>query len=209
MSSGLDGYQPPVGGAGGGSTPTPPLVTGTSGASTGTVNGSLTFAAGKFGNGCSGWTSNGNYIQLASGNFEIRTTDDFTMEAWIKTSSGTLSVAAAIGVHTQNQAWIGVNTGGNFGCAVGGSALVDSGINVHDNAWHHVAMVVSGQGLLISTYVDGVAGNTHAMIGYAMTGVGRIGDLDAGGFPFTGAVDEFAVWNYARYDAAFTPADSP
>lgn len=173
-------------------------------ANNGTVVGSPTFAAAKFGNGITS-SSDSNYISIPTGLASTISGGNFTLEAWMQAGGSGLRVGISIGA-----AWIGIDgsdlctydfTSMGFSTGGGGSSLA-SGI-------HHVALVISG-GNTLNVYIDGVlaAGpqtGTFAAPGAVTTFIGRY--QPSSGFSFqTGKIDEVVVWNTAQYTAGFAPA---
>ena len=128
----------------------------------------------------------------------------FTLEAWVKT--------AATGV------WGGeiVSNGNNYGARITPDGnvrfyihtgnfvwkdYVTTGLNLKDNAWHHVA--ISKDATSVKIYVDGTLRQTFASpeaISYTLGKnlvIGRHGDGDAN-FNFTGNIDELRIWSTVR-----------
>ncbi|MGI0012235.1 MAG: LamG-like jellyroll fold domain-containing protein [Nitrososphaera sp.] len=76
--------------------------------------------------------------------------------------------------------------------------------NIIDNIWHHVAVV--SDGFITSMWIDGnlefVVNMSFAVPGHIQFNIG-CGQQFAS--PFSGNIDELAIWNEARYQAKFMP----
>ncbi len=132
-------------------------------------------------------------------------TGDFTIEAWIKTSGGTIfsnrntdsygsfitfSAGAQLGVEICED-----GSGTDYATPAGTAS-------VSNNQWHHVAMTRSGT--TIKFYVDGVLDNTvttglanivtSELMYVGARGGGYFGIVDY----FNGSMDDLRVWNVAR-----------
>jgi hypothetical protein len=157
-----------------------------------------------------------------------------TAEAWIKTNSGT-GCAVKSGdkengfflYHSTSTARFGINATTTLAtCLVSGDNCirysVDSGVNVADGQWHHIAGVLAGVSHThaapdpasciavsgsthIEIYVDGILKN--CTVSTYITGTCTISDMigwdEAGinmttAYAFNGAVDEVRIWNEAR-----------
>ena len=135
-------------------------------------------------NGTSGKVSLGNpaSLQLSSG----------TVEAWFKTAGGT----GGREIFSKDQAWNVELVGGvlrlwdwNAG------AYRDTGINVANSAWHHVAVTFqSGVANGTKIYLDGSLVLTTTITVKNQTGTAQIGSIAAGEY-FPGTIDEVAVYN--------------
>jgi hypothetical protein len=141
----------------------------------------------------------------------------FTVEGWVKRSA-TNSTRVACG--KVNSFWIGTSSGqvavAKYGTSTGEVSLTHTA-TISDGAWHHVAFVLTSTGGTL--YVDGVsvAGSTSTTTptaagfyfepgntNYETTfGIGNFGN--AANFPWQdGSLDDWAVWNIAKYTANFT-----
>lgn len=170
-----------------------PTVTGAPTISTATL---------KYGYGSATFNGTTDYLTFdASSTFGLGT-NDFTIEAWVKTSAaGTL-------LDFRNYA----SDYGHFYLATGGYLAFDhtygaiiGTTTVTDNAWHHVAFVRYKN--ILTLYVDGV--DTGAAIANANIGSNRqarVGaKVDSTNF-FAGNIDELRVTKgVARYVGEFTP----
>ncbi|NUN70699.1 MAG: T9SS type A sorting domain-containing protein [Bacteroidetes bacterium] len=145
----------------------------------------------------------GDYV--AGPNLPNFGTGDFTIEAWIKTSGGTIfsnrntdsygsfvtfSAGAQLGVEICED-----GSGTDYATPAGTAS-------VSNNQWHHVAMTRSGT--TIKFYVDGVLDNTvttglanivtSELMYVGARGGGYFGIVDY----FNGSMDDLRVWNVAR-----------
>jgi len=130
-----------------------------------------------------------------------------TVESWVKTTyTSTLNIAGIVGKYVTSSlnGWLLYNYGGfpyalyfaNASNSVG--FPITSSVNIADNNWHHVALVVDASGGRI--FVDGVqAGPLTPWIGTPgspnTTQPINIGAYDA---YFPGTIDEVRIWNVAR-----------
>ncbi len=132
-------------------------------------------------------------------------TGDFTVEAWIKTSGGTIfsnrntdsygsfitfSAGAQLGVEICED-----GSGTDYATPAGTAS-------VSNNQWHHVAMTRSGT--TIKFYVDGVLDNTvtTGLANIVTSEVMYVGARGGGYFGvvdyFTGTIDDLRIWSVAR-----------
>src|SRR5262249_22086321 len=101
--------------------------------------------------------------------------DQFSVEAWIKTS--TLGLQSIFSRDIWNYDWgIGLFVADGSGQIsfghYGGSIVTTSGVDVHNNQWHHVVGTVTPDGLGAYTYmvyVDGVLKGAKYEQAIAMT----------------------------------------
>lgn len=84
--------------------------------------------------------------------------------------------------------------------------MATTGVNIRDNAWHHIAVVRNGSSHVL--YVDGVSRAT-ATASYTIadiTTAWSIGsDLNYPARAMVAYIDEFRITKAARYAAPFTP----
>lgn len=169
-----------------------------------TLQGTPTYnSTGKFGadlNGGNGYTT-----------VQPITAYPFTIEAWCKAvSSGNIEVVAGraacgwFGKAANNTALAHFNNQAN-------DTTLTTSVNIADGSYHHLALVVTATGATF--YVDGVSAATSA-VAPVFSAVNNYFGVRAyfsavasatATFPFTGDVDEVAVWNTAKYSANFTP----
>ena len=132
-------------------------------------------------------------------------TSDITIEFWYKTSaSGTNVVTGQI-----QRFWIGLN-GGKPCINADNGKQATSAASVSDGNWHHWASVLKYSTGVNTLYIDGlqVATTTYP---YFLNSGGYLGlgGFEDGSYPMAGEVDEFAIWQGAKYTANFTPPVSP
>ena len=143
-------------------------------------------------------------------------TNDFTVEAWIKTtdtgnlylfyngmatSTGSGLMGLAINNSTANKLNLRV-----YPTTSGIDESVTSTTSVNDGVWHHVAMVRDGNTMRL--FVDGTEEGTPNVINGSLgdaVAAQQIGTLDSLGFDYTGLIDEFRVSDTARWTSDFTP----
>lgn len=133
-------------------------------------------------------------------------TEDFTFEAWIKTSgSGYQTVIATDGVNASGHTgyWFGLTPGGTAGIQLFHNSFsfttVTGTTNVNDNTWHHIA--VSSDQSIINIIVDGVQDGTGAYTAPVYNGHTLDIGIDQEGNDLTGTVDDLRIWWRSR-DAA-------
>lgn len=156
----------------------------------------------------------GNYLYADLG--ETIGTRDFTIEAWVYTTSTTgqyavqISNVAGVGYQsitsTNTQVGFGIQSGVWRHLTTGGYPLtgyVHTGVSATINTWHHVAQVRTGgssklylNGTLISTNAD--TNNYSAR--YVAYGAGHLGYVWAGYMQ-----DLRITLDHARYTSNFTP----
>lgn len=176
----------------------------------GTVQGTPTFGAAKFGNGLTA-VANLSYILLPAGLFAFGASADWTIEAWLKDGLFDVRVAIASAT-TSNPIWIGTAGSGNFAVSLAGTGgfsglVLDSGVSAVNATWHHVAVVMTG-GTSLKIFIDGVLGNSATGVfsppnGSATGAIGEFADLN--GYEWPGDIDEVVFWNSAKYTGTFTP----
>lgn len=137
---------------------------------------------------------------------------DFTIEAWIRSSS--LSSNRIIVSHSTdgNNGWrLGVGATGDifFNHIVAGVITISvnsaTGL-ISTGTWYHLALVRSGNEWVI--YLNGVsvATITQATAFTNFTSTLKIGiNIDASTWSWAGYIDELRISNVARWPAAFTP----
>ena len=175
-------------------------LVGTQGPLNGTLYNSanpIPYATGHFGQAATftGASSQG-FAYLPPGFSPLNTTDGFTMDAWIKTT--TTGIGWIIGNGDEQGAGLAIAVRyGNFmayGPTVG---EFNSGIAIDDGNWHYVKATFSSAG--IKTFVDGVAGATTtsvpSTIAAGSTAITQyeIGATNQGRFEWPGSIDEISV----------------
>jgi hypothetical protein len=180
----------------------------------GTLFGGATFVAGGIsGNALSLDGSTTSFVNMGA-SVPGFTTGDFSLVAWIKTTSTTESLIVA-GKHeagTLNGYFLNVNGSSTYGqpnkaffynsTNPGGEAISTTSVN--DGTWHQLVGVRTAGGS-IQIYVDGVLERTVAsqpMIGNAAPFL--VGGVNFGGTPtglFTGLVDDVQIYSSALTSA--------
>ncbi|MBO9625100.1 MAG: PKD domain-containing protein [Microbacterium sp.] len=137
--------------------------------------------------------------------------DDFSTEAWIKTTTtwggqiygfGTTPT----GTSTFNDRVVYMQNSGrlSFGSYASGMKTITSPLAYNDGQWHHVVSTLSREGMVL--YVDGkaVARNTAVTTAWPFNGYWRAGYDILSGLPgqptssaFSGKIDEFAGYGSA------------
>jgi hypothetical protein len=171
-------------------------------------------------------TGNMAYVNVV--NFQPSTTS-FTVEFWYKGTTIPNSAPTQYPIIAGNKDWDATGSGDTRGYLIGiqytgsrNKLIVNAGDNtpanrldftssatVIDGAWHHIAVVfqrpVSGNGLTIQPYIDGVAETPVSNLTFNSatlnTGFSSrlMCDGDAAGSSFTpGSIDEIRFWNTAR-----------
>ncbi|MEY4928162.1 MAG: hypothetical protein RI894_2600 [Bacteroidota bacterium] len=129
------------------------------------------------------------------------TNSDFTIEAWVKTTSAARMAITSFGNVANGQGGLFFIQNGNLHFDVTGAAGPASTATVNNGAWHHVAVARTGTSL--SYYIDGTANGTGtiaAMAGgttYAL--IGSDTPFYTGSY-FNGSIDDVRFWNIARND---------
>ena len=138
---------------------------------------------------------------------QFLTAADFTVELWIKTTSTATQVCVGQNDASGNGFWLGTISG-NAVLVCGGP--ISTGPAVNDGNWHHLAGMIS-QTTGSKFFVDGVLAVTNAT-NYGGNGSGaqfavrNFGGPYLNNYPWSGEVDEVALWNSKKYTANFTPA---
>jgi hypothetical protein len=154
----------------------------------------------------------GDYLQVANGTTNQMGTGDWTAEAWIYVTT-TSSINPIISKGGSTTDWfLGTYTNGRLYFGIGVTDYFSgSGPVVTINTWNHVALVRSGTSL--STYLNGVLGNTQTGISqnFASTGALNIGrGRDTSTNYLTGYIsDARLVKGTAVYTSNFTPPTAP
>ena len=142
---------------------------------------------------------------------QVPTNGTFTAEARIKIASAPSGLQVFMG--TPFMFWLAVNASGfvqaNYGQA-GTAVSLFGTTNIANNAWHHVALVLSGTGAKL--FVDGVqqatSTTTYVTAGGSTTPANPFGvrylSSAAGTFDFTGQIEEVTIFSNAKYSAGFT-----
>jgi len=170
-------------------------VTYSIGAHSGAYAGSPTYAPGVFNTAVGGFSAS-TYIGLGSGSMPAGTT--YTVEARLKTTSSIEGLAITGGATSSGGThfFIGSYTNGHLYINA-----VDTGYTIDDGNWHHVALVATGTST--AYYADGnLVGTTAGSVTALSDTGGYIGNWCCGALPWTGEVDEVAVWSTAKYSGS-------
>ena len=139
---------------------------------------------------------------------------DFTLEAWIKTTRVKCAIMVCsngdITWDIGEKAWYIDNTTGKVNFVGRNSGLIYGNRAVNDGLWHHVAVTWDLTGTNVGTgkmYVDGVDVTTTGAVPYNASqtdlGVFRFGPPnyqtnETGTNFYQGSLDEIRIWNVAR-----------
>lgn len=152
-----------------------------------------------------------DYISLPSSNltFSIGTGVHTTIEFWMSTrednsSYQTLySKEGEFGIYLFNNELIVNVANGN----------VDhySGKTLNDGNWHHISLVLrEGQSNGSELWINGVQEFAFTYTFNNMNGLADIGSRYSGAYwPYSGKVDEFRFWTYARFESQLSVATNP
>lgn len=166
-----------------------------------TSGGSIAYSTGIFSQGLSSGFPSVNGILPGSA--------PFTEELWLKTSSSSFQYAANL------NAQIYINHGGAGAGTIGyrvGGGFSDSSAVVNDNAWHFVAFGYSNG--VAKLYVDCAVVLTQTL-NTPSSNIGNIGAMAIGAgnssglSPWSGVLDEVAIWNYDRYASSCSVPTQP
>lgn len=148
-----------------------------------------------------------DYVETGSNITELGY-NDFTIEAWIKTTSddmGILTCQDNNGFWSFGEKCFYIENGGDLHFVGHSCDYIHSTYTVNDGNWHHVAVVwdqISGSYGQGQIYVDGIDRTSSCTYSanYANTGTFKIGqgNYNEAGFNFNGNLDEVRVWNVAR-----------
>ena len=157
-----------------------------------------------------------NANSLVYGPTKVDTPEDFTIEAWIRTSttSGGRIVGmtnSTTGSDTARDRILFMSNNGrvNFTTTYNGRQVIQSPTALNNNQWHHIVGTVGDSGMRL--YVDGVqvAVRTDVVGGGAYQGYWRVGAGSLSGVPnrpstdnFSGQIDEVAVYYYNALPAS-------
>jgi hypothetical protein len=150
--------------------------------------------------------------------YDFNYNSTFSISAWVKTGSagwkGILKKAPTSGVGGTFKGYtLGIYNGQLF-CQLNSNwgigeamAAYTSGVTIHDNAWHQVAVTFDGTGTFAGTtmYIDGVA-TAAATWSYDNLGTNSIQNTEplqigvwaingVGDAYWTGGLDEVSIWN--------------
>lgn len=157
------------------------------------------------GNTDSGSFNGTNSSFVASTSTSLVINGDITLEAWVNPTTITASTMEVVskpnGTNPASYMLRLENGKASFfrgtGAASLGNVLATNAVTA--NAWHHIAVVMSGTG--VTHYLDGATNGTGTINGTpadsgTSPGIGR--RITDGSVPFSGLIDEIRVWNVAR-----------
>jgi hypothetical protein len=183
-----------------------------------TANGSASIVTSqsKFGGASGNFDGAGDYLQVGASADFVFGSGDFTIDTWIKIQSndGYHDRIISNGPDGAAGGWQFIVNSGSHALCFGNSpcSVASASTNLHDNAWHHVAVVRSGTTLRL--FVDG---NQEASVTDA-TNYSRNAALIMGAYydapndsgNYLGGMDELRVSKgIARWTANFTPPSTP
>ena len=189
------------------SSPTPKTVTAVG-------NAQISTAQSKFGGGSIAFDGSGDWLTISSPDFAFGA-DNFTIELWIMTSSiaddGIFQISSnPPGFKTTNESGplFSIYNGVLLYGLAAGSATANTGGNIGDSQWHHIAMSRSGS--LLKVFIDGItvesAANSIDCTGQYLV----IGGYYSASYGLLGYIDDLRITKgVARYTANFTPPTAP
>lgn len=156
----------------------------------GTATGSLTYAAGVFGQAFS-FDGNGS-VNLPHNAFSSLASSDTTIVAWLKTSTRADTAAVKF-----QDSWLLYFDSAQPGVITGvwndWPNRLSSGVDIRDGQWHHVASVYAGG--IASIYVDGIFRASGARSRTSSSGLSSFG---AGYFAnYLGLIDDVGIYRHA------------
>lgn len=163
------------------------------GAAAGTPGGTLAYVPGVFGQAFS--FDGSAAVNLPRNAFRGLASQDTTVVAWLKTNQGADFAAVKF-----QDAWLiyfdSAQRGAVTGVWDGWQNRVNSGVDLRDGEWHHVASVY-GAGVA-SVYVDGVLKASAARNRYAGCDSCGLNSLGSGYFAnYVGLLDEVGIYDHA------------
>ncbi len=180
---------------------------------TGNYNGTasnVTYSSsGKF-NKAAEFNGSSSFINTGISNTTIPLSSNFSISAWINTNSSSGFFIAEGNFNSWSTAGFGLGLAGSnvvelsFGNNTSGGAQVQSSA-LAANTWHHIVGVVE-IGNVLTLYVNGVSVGTNALTESNRTSVSggfNIG-ADAGGYDYTGKLDQVRFYNKALTAASVT-----
>ena len=135
---------------------------------------------------------------------------DFTIDGDVTIATAPTSIKVAFG--EGGYGWAGVAASGGYASGACGPVTLTSSTVITGGSKHHLEVDGSAQGCQL--YVDGNLAASSATpyvqsaTTYTQFAVHEFGG-NLGTFTWPGTVDEVAVWNIVRHNAAFTPPASP
>ena len=173
-----------------------------SGTNHGTINGGVTFVAGKIGTNAASFNGGTSYIQIP-----VSIRNDFTIAFWARTTNTGGTPQWVNGQGLVDGDTPGANAdfgtaliGNKFGFGIGNpnTTLIATNV-INDGAWHHLVATRNSSSGLMNVFVDGVAqGSVIGPTGSRTApGFMRLGGLQSGAGFFNGALDDVRLYDYA------------
>ena len=158
-------------------------------------SGPVYLPSGGYSGGAYNFSTVNNELQLNVTDFPTIGTNDYTLEAWVKSnSSETYQCLFAINSYDPEYC---ITTGDSILLYDGAEIKSNDGLTIMDNQWHHVAYVRESTGTNgLQYYLDGVhvGNNTHADSLLAVT-ILRVGYSGFSNEDFRGTIDDLRFWN--------------
>ncbi|MFH2028140.1 MAG: LamG-like jellyroll fold domain-containing protein, partial [Nanoarchaeota archaeon] len=178
----------------------------------GTAKNGVTFSSGKIGDAANLDGIN-DFIEIDDSTIFDFPNQDFTITAWVKTTSTDARSIIAKGTSNLNGGWgIYLGYGSTPGQIVynwgnGGVSAIYGGTLINDGQWHHIAIIITTSTSLTNNndakiYIDGIIQGLTKNINYPYK-VNTINDLTIGaridgtGMFWKGAIDELKIYNKA------------
>lgn len=161
----------------------------------GYMQGTLTSVTGKVGTALS-FNGSSQYVSVGN-NSQTQLNAKGTVEAWVKSSTTTGSLAA---VSKSSNFWLGLQNGKATAYDYMTSTATSDTSVIADGSWHHIAITLdSGVSNGSVLYVDGVAKQTFTWTPTAQSGYVVIGAESANGSSFSqyfnGSIDHAKLFN--------------
>ncbi|WP_409342312.1 LamG domain-containing protein [Paenibacillus sp. MBLB4367] len=176
-----------------------------SGAYPGTIVGATREADGKFGRALR-FDGNGDFVTLgdpADGSFDFGTAHDFSLSAWVKTSTTGKTQFIASKGDTNGAYWLRFETDNTIRFLLDYGSTYDAAQSTAayaDGKWHHVVGVADRDAGL-RLYVDGVlAGQDNALTGGNVSSALPLTIGHASTLAMNGLIDGVSLYNYAIGD---------
>jgi RHS repeat-associated protein len=197
-------------------------------AQTGTYGGTITYGSTTSPTGNA--SANTSITLAATGNISVPSAvtngTTKTISAWFKTTSSGVIVSresVASGT-TPSSGWnpfLYIGTDGKLRALASPGTInpITTSVAMNDGDWHHAVLVMDGTAQTQTLYVDGnatgqltgiVSASPTLAFGYIGTGYTSGWPSSNGGWmPFTGSIDDVAIWNTALTATQIANLDSP
>jgi hypothetical protein len=164
-------------------------------ATAGAIVGTLSSGSGKLGTSLS-FNGSSQLVSIAS-NAQTQLNSTGTIEAWVKSSTTTGSMAA---VSKSSNFWLGIASGKAAVYDWTSATTCSDTATIADGSWHHIAVTLnSGVSNGSILYVDGAPKKTCTWTPLSQTGYVAIGAVQTGASTyteyFTGSIDHTKVFN--------------